>query len=289
MKPTNKILVTIAVLFTLQICLASALTITNVKSNPEFVKPGDKIILDLQIKNNLENDVTDVTISLDLSKVPFAPYQDSSERNINEIAEDKEKYLSFDLIADSNAESGTYKIPVQISYTINDIEKTGSGLVSLLIDAEPKLEINLENNVLLKGKNNQLNIKIINSGLGNAKFLNIKINDVSGLKVLTSNSVYLGNLDSDDFDTADFTIFISENAGLINLPVTLTYTDARNNQVTEDLSLLLKTYTLKEAKELGLIKTSNTGTMIFGIIILIVLFLVYRWIRKKLRTKNKEV
>jgi len=268
--------------------LASALTITSVTSNPQEIQPGEKVSLDLEIENNLNDDVTDVTISLDLKDVPFAPYQSSSDISYDEIREDRSKNVEFELIANSDAESGTYKIPVKISYILNNEEKESSGLVSLLVHAEPKLEISLEDSVLIKGKNNDLRVKIVNSGLGNAKFLNVKIKEVSGLKLLSASSVYLGNLDSDDFDSAEFKVFISEQAGIINLPVTLTYTDARNNKIGEDLSLQLKTYTEKQAVELGLIKKSNTAIIVSGIIIIVILFFVYRGIRRKLKKKKLE-
>lgn len=147
----NKILLILGLVIVVQLCLASALTISSVTSNPAEIQPGEKVSLSLEIENKLDTDVTDVLISLDLTQVPFAPYQSSSQISYDEIREDRSKIAEFDLIANSNAESGTYKIPVKISYTLDDVEKTSSGLVSLMINAKPKLEVNSDS-TLIKGK-----------------------------------------------------------------------------------------------------------------------------------------
>ena len=285
----NKLLILIAAILIAQIYLASALTISSVSSNPTEIQPGEKVSLDLTIDNNLDNDATDVTVSLDLKDVPFAPYQSSSDANFDEVREDKSKNAGFNLIASSDAASGTYKIPVKISYTIGGVEKTGSGLISLIVVADAKLDLSVDNSVLIKGKNADLSLKITNSGLGEARLLNVKILQASGIKIIGSDSVYLGNIDSDDFDSADFKVSISENAGsIISLPVKINYRDSRNKEVEESKTLTLTVYTEKQALQLGLIQKSNTLSIILGIVVIIVLYLIYRRIKKARKKKKLE-
>jgi hypothetical protein len=290
-KTKNKFLVLLTVIFLTQIYLASALTITSATSNPSEIQPGEKFSLELRIENNLNQDIEDVVVSLDLSKVTyFAPYQSSNEVRIEGIDEDDDETANFDLITSSNAVSGTYTIPVTIKYTEDNGTKVPSeslGVVSVIINAKPKIDVSSEGSVLIKGTNGKVTIKVINSGLGDAKFLSISLNSILGIQSTNSNKVYIGNIDSNDFDTADFDVFVNTDApSTINLPVKLTYTDSRNNQITESEIISIKTYTIKEATELGLIKKNNTLGVVLSIVGVIVLFLIYRRIRKKNRTKR---
>ena len=280
----NKILISIIAIFIAQLYLASALTISSVKSNPSEVQPGEKFALELKIENNLDKDVENVIVDLDLNeKIPFAPYQSSNEIRIEEIGEGDEEKVSFDLIAFSDAVSGTYTIPVHIKYN----NETENFLVSVIINAKPKIDVSSEGSVLIKGTSGKITLMIVNSGLGDAKFLSVSLSQVNGIDLTSPNRVYIGDIDSNDFDTADFNVFVSANApSTISLPVELTYTDSRNNEVTENKIIIIKSYTQKEAISLGLINKNNTFLIIISVVGVLILFFIYRRIRKKVRNKR---
>jgi len=289
-------------LFVAQLYLVSSLTITSVTSSPSEVQPGEKFSLDLKIENNLNQDIEDVVVSLELngvnpttgqviSSVPFAPYQSSSEVRIDSINEDDKENANFDLMAFSDSASGTYTIPVKISYTLSNngtrMDNENLGVVSVIINAKPEIDISSEGGALIKGSKGKITIKIVNSGLGNAKFLSVGLKQIGGIQLTNSNKVYIGNIDSNDFDTADFNVFINADASsTINLPVELTYTDSRNKQITENKIIPMKTYTVKEATNLGLISKNNTFLIIISMMGVLVLFLIYRRIKKKNRNKR---
>jgi hypothetical protein len=302
-KIKNKFWILLIAIFITQLYLVSSLTISSVNTNPNEVQPGEKFSLDLKIENNLEDDVENVVVSLNLNAVispttgqvissapPFAPYQSSSEVIIEDINGEDDEKASFDLIAFSDAVSGTYNIPIQVSYKLNNGTKVPSeslGVVSVIVNAKPQIDVSSEGGVLIKGTNGKISIKIVNSGLGNAKFLSISLNQISGMRITGSNKVYIGNIDSNDFDTADFNVFVNADApSLINLPVQLTYTDSRNNEITENKIVSINTYTTKEATDLGLIGRNNTFVIILSVVGVLVLFLIYRRIRKKNKSKR---
>jgi hypothetical protein len=281
----NQIKITLSIILgILLINLASALTITSVSSYPAQIEPGENAKITLEIKNNLDQDIENVEISLDLENVPFAPYQSSSEKTISKIREDKTKDIEFAVMALGDAESGTYKIPVKIRY--NETEKIS--YISLIVNSEPSLEIEYEGN-LIKGRNNELTIKIINSGLSDVKSLSIEVSDAVGIQILNSKYVYIGNIDSDDFDSANFKVLVNENAPIsVNLPIKLSYRDSLNKVYGENKNIELRTYTEKQATRLGLIKKSKLGQIAISIIILVVLFVIYRKMRKRLRKKRER-
>ena len=293
----NKFLILLTVILISQIYLVSSLTINSATSSPSEVQPGEKFSLDLRIENNLNDPVENVVVSLILDgvfqpvagtstpiiiypSVPFSPYQSSNEIVIEDIGGGDDEKADFDLIVSSDAASGTYKIPVQVSY--NGAEEEIIGVVSVIVNAKPKIELSLEDSVLIRGTKGEISVKIVNSGLGDAQFLKIELGQAAGVQITNSNNVYIGNIDSNDFDTADFSVFVNaDSPSVISLPIKLTYTDSRNNQITENKVLSIKTYTTKEATDLGLVNRNNTFVIIFAIVGVLILFLIYRRMKKR--------
>ena len=103
------------------------------------------------------------------------------------------------------------------------------------------------------------------------------------------NNVYIGNLDSDDFDTADFNIFVNENApSLLTIDADISYKDSRNNEIIQDETITARAYTQKEATSLGLITANNTLFIVIGIVFIVILFFIYRAIRRRKRKQVAE-
>jgi hypothetical protein len=301
----TKFLILLTTIFIAQIYLASALTIGSVTSNPSQIQPGQQVNLDLSIKNNLEQDVTDVTVQLVFngitetlgtyqqtvySAVPFSSYQSSNEKTIDSISSSDHESIHFDLIANSSAASGTYSIPVIASYTEENgtvVSNEPIGVVNLIVNAKPNIVVSSVGSALIKGQSGKITIQTVNSGLGASNFLTVKIGSVNGISLTSPDNVYLGDINSNDFDTADFNVFVSATApSTISLPVEVTYTDSQNNPITQNEIILIKTYTTKEASSLGLISGNGNLTIIILLIILIIGFFIYRGVRK--RRKNKR-
>ncbi len=270
--------------------LASALTISSVSTSPSEIEPGESADVVIKIENDANNDIEDVSVSLDLTEVPFAPFDSSSEQSFNEILEDRSKEAEFEIVALSDASSGIYKIPVKITYTEDTQLKTKSSLISMTVSSEPILGASVEDGLVLKGQENEITIKIVNKGLSDVKFLEVKLGSSSYYSLLSQGNVYVGNIDSDDFDTVNFKLFFRENApSSINLLATIIYKDALNNKYEEDFSLDLRVYTREKAVELGLIKQSNTAYYVLGAIVLIIIWIIYRKIKKRRKMKKSIV
>lgn len=279
---TTKILFVLTLLILL-LSFTSALTIESVSSTPSDIAPGETAKIKIDIENNIQEDLENVIVSLDLSLVPFAPYESSTDKIIKEIDEEDTESVSFDVIALSDAEAGIYKIPVVISYLFNGTIISKTSFISLTINSEPELTISYTGD-LIKGKNNKINVRITNTGLTEIKFLEIELKDSSRIKTLGTKKIYIGDIESDDFDSTDFNLFVDEGASsLSNIPITLKYRDATNNVKTENINLQVRVYDLKEAQELGIVKKNNTMIYLGLIIVLIILWFVYRRLKKKKR------
>jgi hypothetical protein len=269
--------------------LISAISITGVTSTPSEVVPGEIVSVNMRIENIFQDDVFNLNVKLNLENVPFAPYQSSSESYLDELKNDDSEVFNFELIALPSAGTGIYKIPVEITYEDEDSNfSTKSELISIIINSVPELTISLEDVILIKGQENIIDIKIVNSGLSDVKFMYVNLNDVIGLNFLTEKNQYLGDIDSDDFDSAEYGIYISESStGSITLPVKLTYKDSTNKEFTQIKNIILRVYSLEEAQSLGLVKKPNYTTY-FVLGILVIGYFTYRSVKKRRRRKNRR-
>jgi hypothetical protein len=269
----------------------SALTIRDITSSPEQVVPGGIVEASMVIENTLTFDTQNIDVSLDLTNAPFAPYQSSSEKFLDSLNEGDKETFTFRLISLPQTESGIYKIPVNITYQDTDGKSySKSGLISLTVNAKPELKVSVDDSVvLIKGQESILSIKVVNSGLSSAKFTYLSISGTSGVKILNSNEQYAGDINSDDFNTVQFQVYINPTAlGIINLPLTLRYKDATNKEFIETKTITVNTYTIKEAQSLGLVKKQSNAILIL-IIILIAGYFIRRYIIKKRKIKEKKL
>jgi len=294
MKINVKILIVMGmVLFSLS--LISSISITDVSSSPLEVAPGEVVNIKIDIENIFDFDVQNLNVKLDLSgvDVPFAPYQSSSERFLDELDEGDEDDFKFKLISLPETHTGIYKIPVEITYEYEGENETLKGekteLISVIVNSKPKLRISLEDStVLIKGRENTFSIKVVNSGLSDVKFLFLKIGESSSIKLLSEREQYIGDIDSDDFDSVEYSVFVNNDASdSISISATLKFLDATNKEFTETENIVLRIYSLKEARDLGLVKKPN---YILPIVIVLVIgfFLVRRFLKKRKLKKSRK-
>ncbi|MDD5191804.1 MAG: hypothetical protein PHH54_05050 [Candidatus Nanoarchaeia archaeon] len=293
MKTTKIILASIILtIYILSIIgLTSALTITSVNTNPEVVAPGESSTIKIGVENDGNDNVEDVSVGLDLTNVPFAPYSSSSEISFDEIKENKVKYAEFEISALSEAKSGIYKIPLLISYKISGETQvnTKNSLIGISVNSKPIIDLGIEDGLLLKGQESKLSVKITNKGFSDVKFLEIEMQGGTSYTILSQKNVYIGDISSDDFDTADFNVFFKDtSASTANMPFTVRYKDSLNNKYEESFNLQAQVYTQKQAIDLGLIQKSNTTTYAGIVIGLIIIYIVYRNIKKRRKIKKAE-
>lgn len=287
MKTTTLTIITAICLLSM-ISMANALIISNVNTAPDTIAPGQNADVAISLKNNADVDIEDVSVSLDFTNVPFAPYESGSDYNTNEILEGKTKDASFKIIALNDAKSGIYKIPVNIVYTEDSQQKTKTSLISMTINSKPILETSVEDGLFLKGQNNKVSLKVVNKGLADVKFMEINVDSSTYYNLLSQNKVYIGDVDSNDFQTADFQILFNNNApSVINLPVSITYKDITYKEYNEDFDIQLKVYSQEQAQNLGLVSKSNTSVYIIVVVVIVIIFFIYRWFRRR-RKRNQE-
>ena len=261
----------------LLIPLADAqIAINSFEASPSRISPGEQVQLRITLENVGKDDIENILVKLDLSQVPFAPLKSSTEKIIDEINENDQVTIYFNLIALPNTEPQIYKIPIKISY--GNITK--DSLISLEVYANAKLDLILENSEIVKiNDNGKVTLKFINNGLTQIKFLKVTLEKSPAYEILSPNELYIGEVDIDDFETEEFKLIPKIKNPQLSL--NLEYKDTNNNIFTETKFITLNVYTEEEAENLGLVKKSILNILLIPILIIIIGIFIYRKIRKK--------
>jgi hypothetical protein len=277
--------------------------ITSVSTQPKYIEPGKEGILIINITNFGDSLIKDITLKLDLTlsslsqtqlsllssagfQVPFSPIDTSTEQKIRNIMPSETKQFVFKIMTSSTAASNVYKIPIIITYYDVDNKKYETqDLISLLVGGKPELRASIEkSDVLFKNQKGKITIKIVNSGKIDAKFTELFLEDGKNFVVLSNKYDYIGDIDSDDYETAEFTIFVENANNYLELPVKMKFEDPLGNKYEHTETLNLKLYTPQEARKYKLVGISK----VIGFLIFIIITTVGYFIYKRRRHKQKK-
>ena len=264
------------------------LAVDSVSIDKEFFEPGSSGILRIGVVNEADSLIKDIKARLDLGNMPFVPLGSTNEKSVYQIDAKKAHEFSFELLAKPEAESGVYQVPLRISYS-DELNKgyIKNGTIGLIVGAKPDLSITLdESDIYESNKAGEIVVKVVNKGLTNIKFVNIELIGTDKYRVISNNEVYLGNIDSDDFETAEFELYVeSTREKEIILLLILEYKDANNNNYKDEVKLKLRLYSGTEAKKFGL-KESNSFVGILIVAVIVVAGVLYY--RKRMIKKKKQ-
>lgn len=229
---------------------------------PAVTAPGDKTKLSIELKNYATSLLKDIKVSLSLEKSgdetrPFAPVGSTNEKVISYIGPQASLPIEFELLVDSDAASKAYKIPLNIRYSdVLNRNYSKINLVTLVVGDAPDLGVALERtDVYTSGSSGSVVLRLVNKGSPDIKFLTVKVLPNENVKVIGADEVYIGKLDSDDFSTAEFKLFV-KGKDSIKIPVQATYKDTNNNDYKENREVGLRLYSSSEAKSFG-VKKNN--------------------------------
>lgn len=280
----NTKILTIFAIFLFSLSFASAVVVSDVSQQELF--PGEETSLVLSVKNTLSDDIEDVSLNLILSNTGFISIG-GSEDGENEIKDGSTENFNYRIKASQDIEPGDYNIPYEITFldTGKDDTITKSGSIGIVVSAKTELSYSaeIENNVI--GEQGKVTLKIINSGFGDIKFVNVEIFP-EGFTLLGSANDYIGNVDSDDFESASYDVIFNDKTA--NLIASVTYKDFDNNAESIIVDLPLTVYSRERALELGIIEKNNTQSYVGIIVVIVILWFVYRTIKKRRKLRKKK-
>ncbi|MGV8168869.1 MAG: COG1361 S-layer family protein [Candidatus Nanoarchaeia archaeon] len=265
------------------------ISIKAAKITPSQLSPGGKATLVIEIENIARSsNIRNVDVALQLATItsgttivdlPFVTVNSGNEQTIDRIAPGQSAEFRFDIAAYPDAEAKIYKLPVTIAYyddTGEQYEKII--LVGVEVNAAPDLLVTLESTDLnTKIKSGTVLFNVINKGTTNIKLMTLTLVDNDEYDVISpSNELYLGNIDSDDFETARFNVK-TESTEKVNFEVKLTYKDSLNNEFTENYNV---EYTLREPA------VQKKGSFTWILIVIVVIIAAVFWFRRRNKRRN---
>jgi hypothetical protein len=249
--------------------------------------PGESEKVEVEIDNNENFDIEDVSIALDLVDVPFTAVG-SSEKDLDDLDEDDDDRVVFTLRASTDATPGDYNIPYTVKYfDVDDpdeeLEKEGTFGIRITAKTEIDFAVEIRGNAIV-GEEGRISLEIINKGLGEVKSVSVQLLP-NGFELLSKDKVFVGTIDADDTDLASFDIVYRTTNP--SLSARIEYKDFDNDEQKETVNIPFRVYTRDEALELGLIQKSKTPLYSGVALVVVVAWFVYRRIKKK-RKQNRR-
>lgn len=253
---------------------------------PEKAAPGSSNSMQLTLTNLADSQLKNIQVGLDLSgNLPMAT-SESSRKNIVSVAPDESRTVNYTLNIDESAENSVYKLPVNIDFEneagteFNQATTTGVN-----VGGRPELEAALNTDATLTdGSTEEVTFRLVNRGHGSADFVSMQLEETDNVQVIGSDEVYIGSMDSDDYQTASFRINVdaeteSVTVDTLDMPIALEYTDSEGEQ-SETQTVQTELYTQQELQQYGLASSGSTVPIVV-VVLLAVGGGLYYWRRRK--------
>jgi len=276
------------------------LVINEVKSIPESIIPGTTTKVQFKLENLADNDLRDIRLTLNVltplvtassvtySELPFTPIGSGNYKTLGLLGAGRDGIIDFELFTDADAASKAYKMPYTLSYSDSGGKNfTNAGIIGLIVDSKPELSVNLDStDIYQSGIKGKFSVKLVNKGFTDIKFLDVILSETGDFEIISNPDVYIGKLDSDDYETADYTILVKKGASSqIALPLKVEYRDANGHLFSKDTSLTLKLFSGNDLNQ----RTATKGNSFVGIFIVLIIVVsgifFWRWRRNRKRQK----
>lgn len=253
--------------------------IEDVGTEPPEIPPGGEGTLKMSIRNSGEFQLSDIRVKATLpSQIAFL--NDISRKKVATLEPGASKNLEFNIIALPEVSEGVYTVYLTVDY-LNQIgdEKSENDTFAIIVRSEPRLFVKIDDSEIYQGNSlGDVTVTFVNNDVADIKFLTTELQESGDYEIISSYKKYIGDLDSDDFESVDFRLELKTKKREVPLLLKVTYKDSLNNDYSEDLTVILD---VRSAEELG-IKTNTTIFIALGVIIvLVVLFFLYRMYRKR--------
>ncbi len=255
---------------------ACDLDITLLNQDPYPAIPGDYVKLVFQVDGLDSPDCNDITFDLiEDYPIKFNP-DETGIRTFKKIdyVKDYESSLliPYEVRIDENALDGANNIEARVQ-SKNDAPLTETFSIEI-DDSLADFEVHIKE---YNYKTKEMTLEILNIEESDAEALVVEIPKQDNIMVKGANRVIVGDVDSNEYTTADFEATPSDGEIILNL----IYSDSINTRRTvEEKVVFDSSYFMDRVADQ---KTTGTGTYIFwGALVLIVgWFVVSRFTKKK--------
>ena len=228
------------------------------------VNPGDEIPVTLTVRNAGQTLADDVIIRIENVSASIAP-KNSDSYHLGTIMAGGQQTVDLALLSDKKTDAGLVRVPVSISYNeIDGSERTQMSGIDLMMKGKAELGfVSVDTNPPRLSENTpfDLTIRIENTGTGEAKQVSAKVD----LPTEGTKEAFIGKIKSGNDAPA---IFLLEGLKGGNYPYILNIT------YTDDMGI----HTLTRQMNMRVPPADMSGTIIFGLVILVILSIIgYRY------------
>ncbi len=249
----------------------------------DYMAPGETREMKITLENMADAQLKNIQAKFDIADDTPVIVSGSSNRNIREIDPGNTVEITYRLSADEAADNGVYRLPFELSYENEaGTEFERETTIGTVIGGLPQLETDLNSeNRLSQGITDTVTVRIVNRGEGRARFTQIVVKDGDGYNLLSPETTYIGNMDPDDFQTAEYQINVEGDAETISMPVDIQY-KTEDGLRTETQTIEADVYSQQELRQLGL--RSGNRLLPVGIAAVIILAGIWYWRRRRKRS-----
>ncbi len=259
------------------------IVVDGLETEPATIEPGVAAILRAEISNQGNEFTKDIRAELKLPD-EIGMFNDVSQKKIFKLVSEGSGVMEFSIIALPGISEGIYVANLSVDY-INHIgeERNDEYKISIIVKSKPKMYVQIEESDVYRGKKlGEISVKFVNNNVADIKFLTVELKESERYKILSPKKVYVGDLDSDDFESVDYRIKVKGNDEVL-IPLKITYKDAMNNPIEDEVAAVL---TMHSGKDLGKVKSQTLRNVIIGLVVLGVGWWFWRrWKKKKRREK----
>jgi len=273
------------ILLLLSIGLTSAtcdLDVALLNQDPYPAVPGDYVKLVFQVEGLDSPDCDDITFNL-LSDYPieFNPGETGLRtfKKIDYIKDFESNLLiPYEVRINKDALDGTNPVEIRV-------QSKHSAPLSKTFDIEVD-DVRAAFEIYVKDYSyttNEITLEVLNIEESDIEALTIEIPKQSGISVKGPSRVVVGDLDSNEYTSADFEATLSDGEFKVNL----IYSDTINTRRTVEKIVTFDSsyFTERKADQ----TTTGTGTYIFyAVVVAVVGYWIYRKRKKSQRRKNKK-
>lgn len=264
--------------------------------NIDTIEAGDTKTLSFKINNENSIDLKNVIVNLNLDSVEnkvLSTLKGTNQFIIKNLNSFESQNVSFQISVSPDAIAKQYLLPITVDFE-DSLGNTHnqSIITSVKVFSNPILSFKLDSQESFSAGNQKLVFAIANPGTSSIKGLQVELLDSDNYIVIDGDSHYVGNLNPDDFQTIQSSVFIKKQSPT-NIKVKLTYLDSYNKEQSKVVLIPVKIYSDAELKSMGLSTTSSSGTsktslFIIGIICLLIGFFIGKRIGYNKGKKKKN-
>jgi hypothetical protein len=258
------------------------LEVTEVSTVPEKIVPGVSTVLKLKLENLGYSFVKDVSVELDLQDTKISVLDGNSKKIIPKIDGKSIDEVSFVIIAESDSDIKVHKIPLKLNFkdNLNNLYEQDSSF-GVKLESELDYLISVDSSdIKTFGETGEIDIRISNPSVANMRYLQVELVESEQYKILSSPKIYIGNVESDDFETLNYKIHVyDKNTDKdVFMRLKLNYKDDYNGNFISEEDVYLPLYSVAEMKKYGIIPEQNYfGTIFFLLIIVLIIgYFIYK-------------